>query len=137
MVVLVGIVALAPLLQSNRSTPTSNTATPVVVGNQTTPGKKTNPTFRRYSVTTIADQDLDGLPDADEEKIGTNPAQADTDGDGLSDYDEVKIYHTNPLNPDTDNDGASDGLEVRRGTNPNGSGTLFDVNQAIHQSPTK
>lgn len=58
------------------------------------------------------DSDADGLTDAEEQKIGTNPFDPDTDHDGLSDYDEVKVYHTDPLNPDTDYDGLKDGAEV-------------------------
>ncbi len=70
------------------------------------------------------DSDHDGLSDAEERKLGTNPYKADTDGDGLTDYQEVKIYHTNPLNPDTDGDGYSDGEEVNHGYNPLGPGKL-------------
>ena len=70
----------------------------------------------------IADQDKDGLSDARETELGTNPALADTDGDGLSDGDEVLKYHTNPLIPDTDADGFPDGVEVQKGYNPLGAG---------------
>ena len=58
------------------------------------------------------DSDNDGLSDARERELGTNPNNPDTDGDGLSDGDEVLVYKTNPLNPDSDNDGLSDGDEV-------------------------
>lgn len=58
------------------------------------------------------DSDADGLTDAEEQKLGTNPFDPDTDHDGLTDYDEVKVYHTDPLNPDTDFDGLKDGAEV-------------------------
>ncbi len=58
------------------------------------------------------DSDGDGLTDAEEAVIGTDPYNPDTDGDGLSDYDEVRVYKTNPLNPDTDLDGLTDGAEV-------------------------
>lgn len=37
------------------------------------------------------DSDFDGLGDADEKKIGTNPNKLDTDDDGLSDKEEVNI----------------------------------------------
>lgn len=59
------------------------------------------------------DSDGDGLTDAEELKLGTDPFKADTDGDGLTDYEEVMIYKTDPLNPDTDFDGLSDGDEVK------------------------
>jgi outer membrane protein OmpA-like peptidoglycan-associated protein/opacity protein-like surface antigen len=60
------------------------------------------------------DSDGDGLTDAEERRIGTDPHNPDTDGDGLSDGDEVNKYHTSPLNPDTDGDGLTDGEEVNR-----------------------
>ena len=58
------------------------------------------------------DSDGDGLTDAEELKLGTDPHNPDTDGDGLTDGEEVKVYHTDPLNPDTDYDGLKDGDEV-------------------------
>ncbi len=59
------------------------------------------------------DSDGDGLTDAEERAIGTDPFNPDTDGDGLTDYEEVRIYKTDPLNPDSDYDGLTDGAEVR------------------------
>ncbi len=60
-----------------------------------------------------ADTDDDGLLDGEEVNIyKTNPLVADTDLDLLSDGDEVKIYRTDPLNRDTDGGGVSDGHEV-------------------------
>jgi hypothetical protein len=64
-----------------------------------------------------ADTDGDGLRDGAEVDAGTNPLVADTDGDGLSDGDEVAAG-TSPLHPDTDGDGLPDGAEVAAGTNP-------------------
>jgi hypothetical protein len=68
-----------------------------------------------------ADTDDDGLSDGQEVLIhGTDPLNPDTDGDGLSDADEVNTTNTDPLNPDSDGDGLSDGAEVNtHGTNPN------------------
>ncbi|MBI5728949.1 MAG: hypothetical protein HY983_01740 [Candidatus Magasanikbacteria bacterium] len=71
------------------------------------------------------DTDKDGLDDAREKELGTNPNNPDTDGDGLSDGDEVLIWKTNPLNPDTDGDGYPDGEEVKNGYNPLGRGRLL------------
>lgn len=73
------------------------------------------------------DSDADGLSDAEEEALGTNPNDPDTDHDELGDYQEVKIFHTDPLNPDTDCDGKSDGQEVKMGRNPRGRGKLQDL----------
>ncbi len=88
-----------------------------------------------------ADDDGDGLTNAEERRLGTNPTNPDTDEDGLTDGaevrrlrtdplnpdsdgdllkdgDEVYIYFTDPLNPDTDGDGFTDFEEVRAGTDP-------------------
>lgn len=73
------------------------------------------------------DTDKDGLSDAEEARLGTDPTKADTDGDGLTDREEVAIYKTDPLNPDTDGDTYSDGSEVRNGYNPVGPGKLLVV----------
>ena len=51
---------------------------------------------------TEPDADGDGLSDADEATVGSDPNNADTDGDGLSDGDEVWEHSTNPLESDTD-----------------------------------
>lgn len=48
----------------------------------------------------------------------------DPDGDKLDTILET-FFGTNPHNPDTDGDGVSDGVEVRKGTNPRGKGSLF------------
>lgn len=58
------------------------------------------------------DTDGDGLTDAQEADLGTDPNNADTDGDGLTDGDEVNKYNTDPLKADTDDDGLNDGEEV-------------------------
>jgi hypothetical protein len=54
------------------------------------------------------DSDNDGLTDAQERILGTNPNNPDTDGDGLLDGEEYFVYFTNPLKADTDEDGLSD-----------------------------
>jgi hypothetical protein len=48
------------------------------------------------------DTDGDGLPDAEEAGLGTNPRLADTDGDGFTDFAEVRSWRTNPLSADGD-----------------------------------
>jgi hypothetical protein len=64
-----------------------------------------------------ADSDGDGLSDAEEAALGTDPLDPDTDGDGLADGEEVE-RGTDPLAPDTDGDGLTDGDEVALGTDP-------------------
>jgi hypothetical protein len=66
----------------------------------------------------LFDTDVDGLTDAAEERLGTNPSDDDSDHDGLSDADEVSTYRTNPLVGDSDGDGFLDGVEVRGGYDP-------------------
>lgn len=59
-----------------------------------------------------ADSDSDGLSDAEEGELNTDPSKVDTDGDGVSDWDEVMANSTNPLSAiDADNDGIPDDLE--------------------------
>lgn len=90
-------------------------------------------TVPKVNTNQALDSDGDGLTDAEEKTLGTDPKNPDTDGDGLSDRDEVKIYHTDPLKKDTDGDGVSDGDEVKRGDNPNGPGKLLNLNQEINK----
>ena len=53
----------------------------------------------------ILDRDGDGLADATEEAIGTDPDNPDSDGDLLNDGVEHHIFASNPLGPDSDGDG--------------------------------
>lgn len=76
-----------------------------------------------------ADSDSDGLTNAQEIELGTDPRNDDTDNDGLSDYDEINVYGTDPLVPDTDGDGLKDGDEPYIGLDPTNPET-FDVPDA-------
>lgn len=67
---------------------------------------------------TVADNDNDGLTNAEEISHGTDPDSADTDGDGLSDSYELNVGKTDPLKKDTDDDGLSDGDELDLGLDP-------------------
>lgn len=72
-----------------------------------------------------ADSDDDGLTDAFERTIGTDPANPDSDGDGVGDGTELASY-SNPLdNPTADRDGDSvpDSYELAHGTDPDRADT--------------
>jgi Mg-chelatase subunit ChlD len=56
------------------------------------------------------DLDGDGLANADEALLGTDPLNGDSDGDGVGDGVEWALG-LDPLSPDTDGDGVPDGLE--------------------------
>ncbi len=64
------------------------------------------------------DFDGDGLSNAEEYALGTDPRLLDSDGDGLSDFDEVNTHGTDPADADTDDDGAADGWEIANGFDP-------------------
>jgi formylglycine-generating enzyme required for sulfatase activity len=63
------------------------------------------------------DADGDGLPDAREAALGSDPSKPDSDKDGLKDGEEGRLG-TDPTKRDSDGDGASDAEEVARGSDP-------------------
>lgn len=91
-----------------------------------------------YDTVNTVDSDNDGLSDALEIEMGTDPSNSDTDNDGLSDYMELNWLDYNPLSADTDannvldkdedpdNDGLTNEQEVQLGTNPIFRDTDFD-----------
>jgi hypothetical protein len=82
-----------------------------------------------------ADDDADGLSNADELARGTDPTAADSDRDGLVDGVETDtgVFQgpgdtgTDPLVPDTDGGGTEDGLELELGLDPLDPGDDFRV----------
>ena len=80
-----------------------------------------------------SDTDGDGLPDGYEDANGncrtdgleTQPTVADTDSDGISDGDEVNAG-LDPLNFDTDSDGLLDGVEYQTCLDPTKADTDDD-----------
>lgn len=49
------------------------------------------------SVTLLIDRDGDLLPDAEEQRLGTDPTRRDSDGDGQDDFFESRLSETDPL----------------------------------------
>ena len=64
--------------------------------------------YAKARIVEAVDSDSDGLADASETAIGTDPAVADTDGDGLLDGDEEILLNTIALRGDSDGDGFGD-----------------------------
>ena len=79
---------------------------------------------------TAEDVEQDGLTNAAEVALGTNPMKADTDNDGVRDDDEVNIYLTNPLLADTDGDSSPDGAELAAGTDPKNPASRLAITSA-------
>jgi hypothetical protein len=74
--------------------------------------------FADLSSTANGDDDDDGLTNAVEFSVGTDPTKDDTDGDGLKDGYEIGVSDTDPLDSDTDADGMADGWEVSNDLDP-------------------
>jgi|GEM_PF-2016161 len=66
--------------------------------------------YRCVQYTADLDTDGDGLTDAQEAEIGTDPENPDSDGDGYTDFQEVGPDPASPR--DTDGDGTIDALDM-------------------------
>jgi hypothetical protein len=122
-----------PDFLDRESAATSANATMLTNATNTPPAieTKSNTTTPDTQSAGPMDTDGDGLLDAQEEQVNTDPKKIDTDGDELTDRQEIEIYKTSPVKKDTDADGFSDGSEVRNFYNPNGNGQLLNVSEAI------
>ncbi|MDP2342535.1 MAG: hypothetical protein Q8O67_16380 [Deltaproteobacteria bacterium] len=90
----------------------------------------------------LPDGDGDGLPDATEEELGTDPADADSDDDGVRDGDENNLADDtdgdgliNANDPDSDGDGIKDGTE-RGLVTPDGDTNVDNGNFIPDADPT-
>ncbi len=79
------------------------------------------------ALTVSDDADGDGLTNAQELTLGTNPISGDSDADGLSDADEINVYFTHPALADSDGDGLNDADEIAAGSNPNNVHSAFKI----------
>jgi len=101
-------------------------------------------TVTDITILSVLDTDNDGLNDAKELELGTNPNKRDTDGDGFSDADEVFVLKSDPLNPsdplvfDFDGDGIISILDVLRFDDPpKFDDTLFNfINRPVGTTGT-
>lgn len=116
---------ITPAPKTGVATPVPTTPTPAEVAPSPSPVAPETPATPAETPTAPVDTDSDGLTDAEETELGTNPKSADSDNDALSDREEVKVYKSNPLNPDTDGDSYLDGHEVKNNYSPTGSGRLL------------
>ena len=107
------------VMQSGKKTTTNTSNT------TTTNGAPTTHTIDIGTAQPLLDADSDGLTDAEEQKLGTNPTNPDTDKDGLSDFDEVEKYHTNPSKAITGSLKINDGEAVKKGIDPTTGNKLF------------
>ena len=84
-----------------------------------------------------SDADNDGLTDAQETKLGSNPNEVDSDNDGINDNEEIGNNFDDPLDTDDDgilnlldadddNDGLKTKYEIKIGTNPLNTDTDAD-----------
>jgi hypothetical protein len=98
---------------------TDGTASPGTDSVDTTAATDTTfvPTTGPADCDPALDRDDDGLADAGECAIGTDPLDPDSDDDGLLDGPELD-NQTDPLDPDTDDDGLLDGPELEGQTDP-------------------
>jgi hypothetical protein len=101
-------------------------------GTPTPTSSTAQPTPESAESESTVDSDGDGLTDAEEAELNTDPALVDTDEDGLTDGQEVLEIGAAPLAPDTDGDGILDGDEVAQGTDPlDGIAAATAVEEAI------
>lgn len=114
------------------NTNTNNIVNPNNLNNSTSNNTSTNNQTNNSTNNTTderclagLDSDSDGLDNACECVLGTNPYVGDTDGDGLTDAEEdangncnFDPGETDARQRDTDSDGLTDGEEIQEGTDP-------------------
>lgn len=109
-VVLIAVVG--PMVGEPGATAPQATTPPPPPSTTPPPPPSTKPTPPPTTIDPTLDTDGDGLTDAKELAIGTNPNKFDTDGDGLPDGDDLNTWHCNPRKKDSDGDGLNDYQEA-------------------------
>jgi hypothetical protein len=96
------------------------------------------------AVASTQDSDSDGLPDDQENLLGTDPAISDTDSDTISDFTEVtgivmggQTWYGDPRNQDTNGDGIGDNREWGKDTDGDLTPDLWDEDNDKDGVPDK
>ncbi len=98
---------------------TTSTTSPVI-------SEKEEMTLSSDEAPAPSDIDNDGIDDALEELLGSDPASDDSDGDGIADHTEMTVLGTDPSKSDTDGNGVDDTFEDADGDGiANGDELLF------------
>ena len=101
----------AESLSLTRSAETATAAAQATANALATADRLTTQEAENIIATAHSDIDEDGLPYADEIRLGTDPNDPDSDNDGLKDGEEVNLGLP-PDDPDADKDGIPDGLDM-------------------------
>ena len=98
----------------------------------------------RQPTDNTTDSDGDGLTDAAEALLGTNPLSEDSDFDGVSDLDEItgfslggQMWYGNPTIADSANDGVLDGQEWNVDSDGDNTPDLYDLDDDGDGVPDK
>lgn len=102
------------------------------------------PALSAPDLSSTLDSDGDGLTDAEESLLGTNPQRKDTDYDSLDDHTEIigfalggQTWYGDPTKPDSNGDGVIDSLGWNLDTDGDGTPDLYDFDDDNDGVPDK